>query len=225
LRTFLASRRLYWIIAGGIVIGVWLAGSGVWNIGQRAGQPDPLPAMGARTAIVLLSAGTDPAGSGSALVPTSSAMYRIEKTVDVYDACKHGQHSCTVIVSGGDPDRQGAADAEIYRPVLLSRGVAPRDLVLESYSRNTYENAKFTSPLLKEGQFDSVVLVTSAYHMRRAQLNFDRFGIHTIAAPAHADSARPSLVPLRRNFAVAFHALHELAGIAQFWVYRWIGIF
>ncbi|MEZ2355014.1 YdcF family protein [Caballeronia sp. RCC_10] len=218
-------RRLPWLAAAALLAVLWLIGSGIWDAAPSGGDEDPLRVQQERVVIVLLSAGADRASMDRPWTPTRDAFFRIQKTADVYHACARGGRYCTVIVSGGDPDRQGISDAQLYRPWLISLGVDSRDVELETRSANTHENARYVSLILRDMRCDRVILVTSAYHMRRARLNFQGFGVSTQPAPAYADSAVASLIPRRRNFLVACHRLHEAMGIAQYWVFRWVGIY
>ncbi|MEA1989840.1 MAG: YdcF family protein [Pseudomonadota bacterium] len=75
-----------------------------------------------------------------------------------------------VIFTGGsgsitlqDTDGEGA----LARSILTTIGIQPERLIIESRSRNTYENFKFTKPLLPKTQ-GNYLLVTSAFHMPRA---------------------------------------------------------
>ena len=57
-------------------------------------------------------------------------------------------------------------------------GVAPNDIVIESSSRNTRENAFFVKDLLQQNsEMGKVLLITSAFHMRRAEGCFRKVGI------------------------------------------------
>lgn len=78
---------------------------------------------------------------------------------------------------GSDPEAETMAD------LLVAMGV-PRDaLWLETASRNTYENALYTRPILEEAGVERVLLVTSALHMPRSMRIFARQGIDAIPAP------------------------------------------
>ena len=46
------------------------------------------------------------------------------------------------------------------------------DIVLENVSRNTYENALYSRPLVERRNMRSLILITSRYHMKRATLIF-----------------------------------------------------
>jgi len=205
--------------------GAWAVGTGGWSIFAGPVELSGPPAFGDRNAIVLLSAGSDRSGPDNRLMPTHEAMSRIKKTAAEYMLCKAAHDVCHVIVSGGDPDANGAADADVYRPELEAFGVDAADLILEKRSLDTYENARFVKPLLHDGRYDVVVLVTSSYHMRRAKLIFNHLGMDVIAEAARADGPRPSLLPRRNNFRIAWRSLHEFGGVVQLRVYSWAGIY
>lgn len=62
-------------------------------------------------------------------------------------------------------------------PVKLyaeSLGVSAGDILMESRSRSTYENALYLRKLLEEKNYNSFILVTSPAHSRRARLIFSR---------------------------------------------------
>lgn len=84
-----------------------------------------------------------------------------------------------LVLSGGslgDP----VAEAEIMARVALLLGVSQQDIVLESRSRDTEEEARFLQPLLQTQPF---ILVTSAAHMPRAMALFRKAGTKPVPAP------------------------------------------
>ncbi len=77
-------------------------------------------------------------------------------------------------------------EAKIAETVLLrDHGVGLR--WVEGQSRNTLENAKLSLPVLAQGGVKRVLVVTHAYHMRRAMRSFDGHaalhGLEVVAAP------------------------------------------
>lgn len=56
----------------------------------------------------------------------------------------------------------------------LQMGVSGNDIILEDQSRNTHENALFTKPLIENDE--KVLLITSAFHMRRSAACFAKLG-------------------------------------------------
>jgi uncharacterized SAM-binding protein YcdF (DUF218 family) len=53
----------------------------------------------------------------------------------------------------------------------------------ENKSLNTEQNAQFTKKVMKLKRLDHPILVTSAFHMERAVLNFTRLGIKVLPYP------------------------------------------
>lgn len=83
-----------------------------------------------------------------------------------------------ILLSGGSGKLiEEEKEADILADYLLSIGIDENDLILESKSRNTYENAKYTANQLKAIQPNRVLLSTSAIHMNRALACFKKQGL------------------------------------------------
>jgi len=63
---------------------------------------------------------------------------------------------------------------------LLDEGISSEDILVEDRSSNTYENALFSKQLLtkRANNSKSILLITSAYHMRRAQKCFNAVALN-----------------------------------------------
>lgn len=79
-----------------------------------------------------------------------------------------------LIFSGAAKDTTGPSNAAVMRMQALYEGVPENAIVTEDVSRTTAENAQQTETLLRERNIHRVMLVTSAYHQRRAQYEFER---------------------------------------------------
>lgn len=213
-----AALALFWLLSAG-----WLTAPLLAAVQGDAAHYLP-PKFGPRTVIVMLGAGTRHDSQGR-LVPMPGVFPRIAKVASLYAQCKQANRHCEVIVSGGNPDEHEASEADTYAPYLLEAHVARDDLVLENESLTTYENAKYVARILRNEHYDSLMLVTSAYHMPRALLDFHRFGLAPQPVAARGRVVRCGLLPRRPNLASANVALHELIGLAQFHVYRALGWF
>jgi len=90
----------------------------------------------------------------------------------------------------------------------------------EDQSRTTHENALYSAKLLQAHRVTTVVLVTHAWHMRRAVWSFERAGLHAIPwpAPRTYDEADRIDDYLPRTSALldSYHALHEAIGLAYY---------
>jgi uncharacterized SAM-binding protein YcdF (DUF218 family) len=129
-----------------------------------------------------------------------------------------------VIFSGGSEQRAlGPNEAAIARQFFVSFGVAAERIKIEDQSRNTEENARFTSRLVKPTPNQIWLLVTSAYHMPRAIGTFRQAGFNVIAFPAgwRTHGWRDFYWPADRateNLRRVDIAMHEWVGLAVYHV-------
>ncbi|MCC8401531.1 YdcF family protein [Paraburkholderia sp. MMS20-SJTN17] len=209
---------LFWLLAAG-----WLTAP-LLDLAQPQRQSATTVTYAPRTAIILLGGGTI-YNHDHVLVPPRDVLSRIELSARNYAACKRTANTCQIIVSGGNPQRHSATEADTYLPYLLRQQVPRSDIVLENSSRTTYENARNVSAIVGRSHYDTLILVTSAYHMPRALLDFQCFGLEPQPEISGARYARLGLLPHIDNLKAAEIALHELAGLAQFHLYRAIGWF
>ena len=86
-----------------------------------------------------------------------------------------------IILSGGNAEGY-QPESEAMAAILQIMGIPVNAMLLESKSRNTYQNALNTATLLNDRQISRILLVTSAYHMRRAAAVFEGMGISVIPA-------------------------------------------
>ena len=91
-----------------------------------------------------------------------------------------------IMLSGGNGQlfNDGYIESEAMREHLLSNKIPITDIIIENNSRNTIENAINSAEILKEKYKEgSFLLITSANHMRRAQLCFNKANLKTTAFP------------------------------------------
>lgn len=79
-----------------------------------------------------------------------------------------------IIFSGAAQDKSGPSNAQVMRQIALESGVPREAIILENEGETTKENAEKTQGIVKEKGMESVILVTSAYHQRRAGLEFTK---------------------------------------------------
>ena len=89
-----------------------------------------------------------------------------------------------ILLSGGQVYADSGAEAIIARRVLVGLGVPEEDILLETESKTTTQNARYSAQILRERGFTRPILVTSAFHLPRAVLNFEKQGIEVIPYPA-----------------------------------------
>ena len=85
-----------------------------------------------------------------------------------------------VILSGGKVYEDTGREADIEYRIFKGMGIEENKLFLENQSRNTVENARFSKVIIEEKAFTKPVLITSAFHLPRSAMIFEREGIKTI---------------------------------------------
>jgi uncharacterized SAM-binding protein YcdF (DUF218 family) len=78
-----------------------------------------------------------------------------------------------LIFSGAAQDKSGPSNAEAMRREALAAGIPEGAIIIEEYSETTKQNAEKTQTIFEKYHISSVILVTSAYHQRRASLEFN----------------------------------------------------
>jgi uncharacterized SAM-binding protein YcdF (DUF218 family) len=78
-----------------------------------------------------------------------------------------------LIFSGAAKDKSGPSNAEAMRREARDAGVPDGDILTEELGETTKQNAENTQAILERNSISSVILVTSAYHQRRASLEFN----------------------------------------------------
>ncbi len=75
------------------------------------------------------------------------------------------------------------SEAEEMAEMAMSDGFSDKEIIIEDSSETTWENTLFVKRILLDKKLQSVVLVTSPYHSRRAGTMFADKGITVISAP------------------------------------------
>ena len=150
----------------------YMCGSLEWQLPRVIARPE-----GVR-AIVVLGGGIVPSPQeGVATRLADGSLWRCHRTEELY----HEGPSCLVFVIGGNPDGTRGEDvSKVMAGILEQLGVAKGDLVVESESRNTQENARAAAGLLKADNITKPLLVTSSLHLARATRLFRNQGIEVI---------------------------------------------
>jgi uncharacterized SAM-binding protein YcdF (DUF218 family) len=145
-----------------------------------------------------------------------AALGRVVEGVRLYKAIPGSK----LLLSGGgvyDP----VPEAEVMARIAMLLGVRPQDVMLETESRGTADEAEIIAKMIGKGKF---ILVTSAAHMPRAMALFKKYGMRPLPAPTDylvpktqrlsPDSLFPRSGPLWQ----AESAFHEYLGLAWAWL-------
>lgn len=101
------------------------------------------------------------------IIVLSGKSGRIEQAVKLYEAGK----TSYLILSNS---REKISSKGDMLQIALSLGIPREAIITEDAAQSTYENAKYTLPIMQEHGFKSAIVVSSDFHMRRVKFNFDR---------------------------------------------------
>jgi uncharacterized SAM-binding protein YcdF (DUF218 family) len=164
----LVSARTLCAAIGFLFLVVTLTPITRWCSESLAGS---LPAASSNGAVLIVLAGSvlsDGTIGGS-------SYWRAVYAVRTWKEGRYGR----VLVCGGS---NGPPVAAAIRDYMISQGVPADEILIEPQSRNTRENALYAHRFL-DALPGKKVLLTSDYHMYRAQHAFARAGIQTEPAP------------------------------------------
>ena len=229
LALMLGRNKLALFLIVAQITGLWLCAAPVmaeWLVAgsEQSFLPQPVEQSITADAAVVLGGAL-----GAALPPRITpdlgrAADRVLHAARLYRAGKIDK----IIVSGGFIPWRGAqvSEAAMMRDLLLEWGVPISVVLLEVDSRNTRENALYSKLLIESNQIDTVLLITSALHMRRALASFHQVGIDALPSPTDYQvidrGSRPLLdyLPQAEALALTTVWMKEVIGYQY---YRWRG--
>ena len=127
--------------------------------------------------LLVLGAKVNPGG------PSLTLRSRIEAA---YDYLTTHPDSIAILSGGQGPD-EPMTEAKCMYDELVAMGIDPQRLWLEDQSTTTWENMKFSRTMLEEktgAAPEKLALVSSEFHLFRAQLFARRFGFDPVGVPA-----------------------------------------
>ncbi|WP_410514925.1 YdcF family protein [Paenibacillus sp. BR2-3] len=190
----------------------WIGGLLIGRLEQQYAQPDTLKG----DMIVVLGGGAtqgtpDINGEGNL---SGSAANRLLTAARLYQTT-----GLPILFSGGKVFPDSGNEADISRRQLLALGILEKDIYIENRSLNTEQNASYTLSLLNSGGFSAPVLITSAFHLPRAVLEFRQAGVHVQPYPTDYLTSSPEylyaakLTPSAAGLSLTGTALKEYLGI------------
>ncbi|MDJ0647230.1 MAG: YdcF family protein [Xenococcaceae cyanobacterium MO_188.B19] len=194
----------------------------------------PLTEMPTADAIVVLGGATKGVSPPRTLADLNEHGDRIIYAAKLYKEEK----APLIILSGGRIEwfGQGNSEAEDMAEILELIGIPPEVIIKEGHSLNTHDNAIYTQKILEENNINSILLVTSAFHMPRSMAIFRRLGIEPIPAPTDflvseqelaavdysTESKILSFLPEPNNLARTTLAIKEYIGTLVYRLKGWL---
>lgn len=134
-----------------------------------------------------------------------------------------------ILISGanGDLVDKGLNEGVQFRKVLIENGIPAEDILVDSISKNTYQNAIESKKIIdSHPELSTVLLVTSALHMPRAEACFNEAGfmkMETFTTDHYTGATRNYhfdqwLIPNESVMTDWGKLLHEILGYLTYWI-------
>src|SRR2546426_5428583 len=146
-------RFLFWLLASSSVLLV----AYLFNIGEQIYQQSTVDEAQPADVILVLGA-AEYRGRPSPVLKA-----RLDHALDLYS-----RHLAPRIITtggaGGDPVY---TEGGVGRSYLMSRGVPPEDIIVESESESTLESTSMAGEIMRRMGLHSVIVVSDGYHIYR----------------------------------------------------------
>jgi uncharacterized SAM-binding protein YcdF (DUF218 family) len=192
---------------------------------ERHAPPTPLDTLPHADAILVLGGAMKPALPPREFPEVGDSADRVLHAARLFHAGK----APVVVASGGRLPWQtrGASEAASTSVLLESLGVPRAAIVLEDASADTHQNCVRSRELLARLEVRTVLLVTSAIHMRRALATCRSAGLDATPAPTDywvddQDLSALDFTPSIEALLVSHLAVHEMLGIAGYRMRGWL---
>jgi uncharacterized SAM-binding protein YcdF (DUF218 family) len=146
-------KIVFVVVAVSLLVAVWLVLDGLHDTGQKAD-------------VGLVVGHADSSGKEQP---------QLDRVVELY---RQGAFPI-VIVSASTPE-SGKGDAEAMSRYLEEKGLPPSAIITDRKGDTTLNMAHSVAGIMRDHQYESLLLVTEYYHVIRAQWALEREGIDTV---------------------------------------------
>ncbi len=157
------------------------------------------------------------------IVEMGSSSERMTESIILYKK----RISDKILFTGGSGIlfQQDMNEAYYAKKFFMEFDIPEKDLLFENKSKNTYENALFSKEILKNNRNNNILLITSAFHMKRAYGVFEKQGFIVNSYPTDYKSLMDTfnwdtLIPSPSYLEISTIALKEWVGI---FIYKYKG--
>lgn len=141
-------------------------------------RPRDVKSIKADVIVVLGCGAIDLSSRGLAPIPNADSLQRVVAAVKLYRSL----HIPIVITGGaGDPAQPHLSDAAPMARMAQDLGVLKKDIIVDNASFNTLASARNMKAAFAGKR---MVLVTSAYHLKRSVAMFQKQGLDVISQPS-----------------------------------------
>jgi uncharacterized SAM-binding protein YcdF (DUF218 family) len=218
-------RRLSRMLGSLAIVILWITSTPLFANWLTAGlesayPPLPIERMPSADAVIILGGVLEPPRPPLISPNLNESIDRVIEGWRLFRAEK----AQMIVVSGGNLPWAVATEpeADLIKRFLVELGVPENAIIVESDSRNTYENAVNTAGIFQSRGWRSGLLVTSGTHMPRAVAAFRRAGVEVVPAATDIQATYPlaasvlDLLPNAAALAKTTTTLKEWLGLEYY---------
>lgn len=173
---------------------------------------NPLDYPNIKTVVVMGNGVAFPSNRPANAKLTAIAVMRLVEGVRVYNLTQADK----IFFTGRNFADSSMSIAALMKQTAVDLGIDESKIITIDNSRNTRDEARYLSEHLKG---DSIFLVTSAAHLKRAKINFENAGIFVVPMPTDFQSVEKSKIslsyflPNHNSLVNSEKSLHEYRGL------------
>ena len=202
-----------------LVCSLPVTGDRLWSALEADHPYRSIESVETEDAVVVLSGMLEWLETEDSMVPQwGEATDRLFAGVDLLNA---GKAPLIIFTRGQYPWADLPPEGEQLAKRAISMGVRDTQILLTGIATNTADEATEVKTMMDLAGLETVILVTSSFHMPRAIMLFEREGIETVPYPTdfrsgggHSDWM--SLVPSARGLHMTSEAVREFIGRAYY---------
>lgn len=148
--------------------------------------------------------------------PSEMLRQRLQHALDLWEDGR----AALIAVTGGKQSGDRFTEAQSGRRWLTDRGVPAGSIVSEEVGHSTWQSLSELAPMLRSRGVREAIVVSSFWHVQRAELTLEGLGFSASASAVGSSSlaswrtrnAQKELVGLIIGRVISFHALYRITG-------------
>ena len=172
-------------------------------VGMVCWRETHVPQTESYDAIVVLGAQVKPDGT-----PSVQLQWRLDAAFEAWK-----EKECLIVVCGAQGNDEPDAEGRVMRAYLMGLGVPENQVLVDDTSFNTRKNLENAAVLLRDSGVETVLIVTSDYHLPRAMALAEDQGL----------SATGLGSPTKPEYWIKNHAREAIAWL-KYWAEKYLGL-
>ena len=172
-------------------------------VGMVCWKETHVPQTEGYDAIVVLGAQVKPDGT-----PSVQLQWRLDAAYSAWQ-----QRECLIVTCGAQGSNEPDAEGRVMKAYLMGLGVPENQVLVDDTSFNTRQNLENAAALLQNSGAETVLIVTSDYHLPRAMALAEDQGLTATGLGS----------PTKPEYWIKNHAREAIAWL-KYWAEKYLGL-